>query len=286
MPMGLDVFADALIKTLEMRHPSEALAGAVGGPVVIGTLTPHRNAMTLAAKNPTASLIGLYRQVFQHGFVRAYTGGSRPMLAAIPQFTAIGPLYLVAERKTGSTLSAITISSVAESLLSYAAQKRNAQISYNATRASVSEHIAYQPLNRLAGPGFIPHVARNMFAMMGIRLFSPYSLKVVEQVPGSQYLGKEGQVITADFASSVVASILSMPFNHIFSWAACTPELEQMSWSRRCKASSIWLLDTYRERGARLLGRDLMVRIIYSSLLFTGYKMIERRMVALGHDHL
>merc|ERR1719210_2058528 len=135
-------------ETVVSRMDVSLLSGAVGGPLVVGGLTPQRNAMTLAAKNISSSYLGLYRQVFARGFSQGFAGGSRPMLAAVPQFTAIGPVYLIAERQTGSAALSMLMASVAESLCTYAAQRRNAQIQYNATRACASQHLAYQPLHR------------------------------------------------------------------------------------------------------------------------------------------
>jgi len=275
-------FASALalpgLSEVLSRLDVSMLSGAVGGPLVVGGLTPQRNAMTLAAKDTASSYFGLYRQVFALGFSAGFRGGSRPMLAAVPQFTAIGPVYLVVERRSGSPAAAMFMAAVAESICTFAAQRRNAQIQYNATRACASEHLAYQPLHRVVGPGFLPHVGRNMLAMMGIRLFSPHSLEVVRRVPGTESLSEESRLMAADLASSTVAATLSMPFNHVFSWCACTPELESRSWAGRARASAEFLVGTYKAQGAKLLARDLAVRISYTGLLFTAYRAVERRL--------
>eukprot|EP00439_Symbiodinium_sp_Y106_P072818 s78_g13.t1 len=55
---------------------AELLSGVVGGPLVVGLLTPQRNAMTLAAKDVHSSFFGLYRQVFQAGLLKAFRGGN------------------------------------------------------------------------------------------------------------------------------------------------------------------------------------------------------------------
>jgi len=265
------------LSELISRADVSMLSGAVGGPLVVGTLTPQRNAMTLAAKDTASTYLGLYRQVFSRGFLGGFRGASRPMVAAVPQFTAIGPVYLITERESGSAAAAVLSASVVESLCTFAAHRRNAQIQFNATRACASEHLAYQPLHRLAGPGFVPHVLRNVTAVMGIRLFAPHSLEVVRRMPGADSLGEEGKLVTADLASSVVSGTLSMPFNHAFSWCACTPELQGRSWAGRAWASAEFLVSTYKTQGVKLLARDLAVRISYVSLLMTGYRAVERR---------
>lgn len=251
---------------------------------MVGVLTPQRNVMTLAAKDTRNGAVGLYRQVFAQGLLSGWKGGSRPTLAAAPQFTAIGPLYLYAETITGSSVAAVTIAAMAESLMSWSAQQRNAQVQFNATRSFAADHIPLTPSSRLIGPGFLPHVARNWIAMTGIRLFSPYSYEVVAQSPGSALLGEESRLISADFLASVPAAVLSMPFNHVFSWASCTPEYGQLSWADRGQAAAKFLFSTYQQQGMRLLMRDLGVRITYTSFLFTGYRWVERGMLRWGNS--
>jgi len=254
-------------------------SGAVGGPLVVGLLTPQRNAMTLAAKDVSSTFVGLYRCVFARGVSASFRGMSKPMMAAVPQFTALGPLYLVAERSLGSTSLAMLGTALAESLCTFSAHRRNAQIMFNASRASAAEQVALQPMSRLIGPGFGAHVTRNLLAMTGIRLLSPHSLQVVRRVPGAEgALSEESLHSAADFASSAVAATLSMPFNHVFSWASCTPELQRMTCMERAGASARFLLDNYRLQGVRLLARDLAVRVSYTGMLFTLYRAVERRM--------
>ncbi|CAE8622147.1 unnamed protein product, partial [Polarella glacialis] len=200
----------------------EFLSGAVGGPLVVGFLTPNRNAMTLAAKDTTSSVLGLYRQVFMSGPKLAFRGGSTPTMAAVPQFCMIGPCYLAIKKKTGSQGLAVFGAAFGETLLTFGAQRRNAQIQFNAVRHA-SEHIAVDSMARSTGPGFGFHVWRNMVAMMGIRIFAPYTLKATERIPCLSGLSQEGRHIAADFGASTIAAMLSMPFNQVFSWAVCTP---------------------------------------------------------------
>mmetsp|Transcript_97009 Transcript_97009/g.182424 ORF Transcript_97009/g.182424 Transcript_97009/m.182424 type:complete len:300 (-) Transcript_97009:131-1030(-) len=254
-------------------------AGAFGGPLVVGLLTPQRNAMTLAAKNVEMTYFGLYRTVFKDGLLLGFRGGSRPMLSAVPQFTALGPIYLWAERRTQSPACGIAFAALAESFCTYSAQRSNAQILFNASRTNATERVEVQPMTRLTGPGFTCHVLRNVFAMAGIRLISPYSREVVKKVPGASRLSSESTHVAADLASSIIASTLSMPFNHMFSWASCTPELQRMSYTERAKAMSNFMISNYQQQGWRLFGRDLSVRISYTGLLFTIYAAVERSFV-------
>jgi len=279
---ALDLSTPLQVALARLQRSGEMLAGAIGGPLVVGALTPQRNAMTLAAMDGTSSFAGVYRQVFRQGFLPSFRGGSRVTLAAVPQFTAIGPVFLAVERRWGSPAAAMLVASVAESLCSFSAQRRNAQIQYNATRSCASEMLALHQPHRLVGPGFVPHVGRNVFAVMGIRLFSPHSYEVVCRLPGAERMSEGGRLVAADLASSVAAATLSMPFNHIFSWSACTPALDGMSYWGRAKASAHWIFNTYQQQGSKLLARDLAIRINYTAYLFTGYRIVERTLVSLS----
>lgn len=235
--------------------------------------------MTLSAKDTASSFSGIYRQVFSRGFVGGYRGGSGPTMASMPQFTAIGPVYLAAERALGNPMLApiaVVVASTMESLFSFSVQRKNAAIQFNAVRPK-TQQIVIPSSKRLVAPGFVAHVGRNALAMTGIRVFSPHLHSVVEG--NAPFLGAEGVQIVSDLTSSIVAATLSMPCNHIFSWAACTPELEQMSPVDRGRAQLRYITRNYTEYGVGLLFRDLRVRICYTGFLFTLYHIVERRMI-------
>jgi len=253
------------------------LGSALAGSLCVGVLTPQRNAMTIAAKDTTSTYLGLYQKVFNRGLLGGFRGGFWPVIMAMPQFAAIGPVYHAAKDATSSALFATSTAAFAESLFTYAAQSRNAQIQYNATR-SAGQHIPVMGLSWPFGPGFGFHVVRNVFAMMGIRIFSPYSLEAVKCLPLG--LPREVQFILADLTSSVTAASLSMPFNHIFSWVVCTPELKKLSMQGRLRACFSFLYTNYSEQGARLLIRDMATRWSYTACLFTLYHALERQVLA------
>jgi len=201
----------------------------------------------------------------------------------MPQFSMIGPVYLQVYKMTDSRAVAVLAASLGESLLTFAPQRGNAQIQYNAVRPA-HEHIELTPLTRISGPGFSFHVWRNAMAMMGIRLFSPYTEKVVRHIPHINSY-PESKAILSDFSASIMSSMLSMPFNHVFSWACCSPELARMSQLERLQAYATFLIGNYSAPGRlSLLGRDLMVRISYTGFLFTGYHVVERRLRSLAGD--
>jgi hypothetical protein len=274
------VTRDRIAKTFFSQGSSQTWGGLVassfGGPLVVGLLTPQRNAMTLAAKDVTSSYIGLYKKVFQDGLLNSFRGGGKPTLSACPQFTAIGPVYLGVERYSQSALMGMVVASTFESLLTFSAQRTNAKIQFNAFRTS-AQRLALD--SGLTGPGFTCHVLRNLFAMGGIRLMSPYTHQFVQNMPGSSHLSSKSSLLLSDFISSTFAATLSMPFNHVFSWSSCTPELNAMSYTCRAKAQANFIITNYKEQGWRLLRRDLSIRISYTAVLFTLYRAIERHVV-------
>merc|ERR1712039_119255 len=134
----------------------------------------------------------------------------------------------------------------------------------------------------MGGPGFWSHVARNTFALIGIRMISPHTYKVVAILPGASYLNQRSKLVLADLSASIFAATVSMPFNHVFSWSACTPELKPLSHWERCKASTRLITGIYigsGSGGSQLLARDLAIRISYTGLLFTVYRFVERTIV-------
>jgi len=263
---------------MEYHMPLNQVCLLMGGPFAVGLLTPPRNVMTLGAKDITSSHVGLYRQVFKDGFLPGWRGGLRPSLSALPQFTAIGPAFLLAEKQFNSPTIGLLTGAVLESLFTFSAQRRNAQIQYNASR-SASERLLHQPMHHILTPGFTCHVLRNVCATTGIRLISPHTQHLVQRMPGSQLLNKEGEEFVSDLISSVPSAVLSMPFNQIFSWSACTPELMHLSLLDRAKRQVGYLTKTYSAQGPLLLCRDMSARISYLAMVLALYKAFERRFV-------
>lgn len=273
------ITASRLLKSI----PIEAFSGAIGGPTVVGVLTPLRNASTLAAKNIEASYAGLYRKVFEQGLFKGWRGCGKPMVAGVPQFTACGPVYHMCNQATGSSTASVMGAATIESLFTFGSHRRNAQIQFNATR-SAAEQIQYHSLRELAGAGFMAHVTRNVFAMSGIRILSPLFGDRLGALPGMDQLSNRGRLFTVDLILSGLAASLSMPFNHIFSWSSCTPELDKMPYRERFTASMRFMFTTYQQQGAKLFARDLAVRVTYASLLFSGYNAIEREVYSFGRQ--
>merc|ERR1719171_3371313 len=127
--------------------------------------------MTLAAKDLLSGYAGLYRKVFSEGFRASFRGATTPMVAAVPQFCCIGPVYLAAERRGLPSAVGMGVASFLESALTYFAHRRNAQIQFNAARGTAGPiAVSGVGLAYIMGPGFAWHVARNFVGMSGIRL--------------------------------------------------------------------------------------------------------------------
>mmetsp|Transcript_108564 Transcript_108564/g.197647 ORF Transcript_108564/g.197647 Transcript_108564/m.197647 type:complete len:114 (-) Transcript_108564:456-797(-) len=90
-----------------LPEPPLLLAGAIDGPLIIGCLTPLRNACTLAAQDSTSTAREIYAKVFTHGFRRGWTGAGTPAAAAVVQFTTLGPGYFIYVNLLGSSSAAV-----------------------------------------------------------------------------------------------------------------------------------------------------------------------------------
>lgn len=118
--------------SLKVPDPPYIVAGALGGPFVIFSVTPLRNALTLGALDKAASASSLYGQVFRNGLGEAFAGG-RPMArAAVPGFLVLGPAFhMFKDLVGGSSMAAVGLTAVSESLIFYGAESNNAQVAFN-----------------------------------------------------------------------------------------------------------------------------------------------------------
>ena len=90
--------ADKLLRLLP--EPPLLAAGALGGPVVIASLTPLRNAMSNAAQDQASSLPRLYLNAVGGSGASllarlriGFTGAMVSAGPAVPQWTIIGPFF-------------------------------------------------------------------------------------------------------------------------------------------------------------------------------------------------
>ena len=267
------------------REQALLVAGAIGGPFTIAVYTPLRNAITLGSKDATVGAAALYARCFARGAAGGWTGWLAPTVFSCPQFLAMGPLYHAYAEALGGASAAIIPTAMTESLISFGSQARNAQLAYNASRPAGAPAVALQQPWDPRGAGFAPHVARNACAMSGIRVLSgPVSAAIDVTCRALGFdADARARAIAADFASSVLAAAISMPFNQIFNYLATTPRdaRAEASVLRSCVAflRSQYLVACPKTGGLRLsrtVLRDGFMRCMYIAPQLSTFSAIER----------
>jgi len=110
---------------LQIPDPPLLVAGGLGGPLIMWTVTPLRNALTLGANNRQASMLQLYRQVFAS---KPYGGGGYMAAAACPGFLVVGPMYHVYNGFIGNSAAACVLTATNEALIFCGSETKNAQV--------------------------------------------------------------------------------------------------------------------------------------------------------------
>jgi len=255
------------------------VAGGLGGPAVMFTVTPFRNGLTLGSTNIAAGARELYGQVFARGFVGGWTGGIYPAMAACPQFLCLGPLYHLYSSFAGVG-GGVVLTSITETAIVYGAETCNAQMATNAKNPGkiANVHSAYKPF----GPGFGIHVARNIIATAGLRMFCDPCVRVVETASGK----KNGMTqLSGDFTGNVLAACLSAPVHQLYGFTVTTPELQTLSGAEKRERMIQFLKEQYletkdgRTRLSSVVPRDLFMRSMYVAVAYTMYGTLERTLV-------
>ena len=259
------------------------VAGALGGPFVIFTLTPLRNALTLASQDRHSSMLNIYKQVFSKGFTGGWIGGKWPAIPAIPQFVILGPMYHFYSTLT-NPYAALLLTGVTETVFTFGANARNAEVAFN-TQASPDRQIKHftQPW-RFWGPGSVAHAGRNTIAMCGMRLLSD---PIFDWMLLHSNWSVTATRTAADFSASMITGALSMPFNQLFNFYATTANAKQLTTTQRIHLGLSFLRSQYTRRDAHgrlrlspIMLRDLVMRSVYASCLFGIYVTIERNLVS------
>ncbi len=262
---------------------SLVVSGTFGGPFVVYVLTPMRNALTLASQDRVSSVLQIYKRCFEGGVFRGWTGGVYPSIPAVPQFVTLGPLYHIYSGLLGPYM-ALFAAGVTESAFTFGAHSRNAQMAYNASVEPANRFTKLSPSWTVLGPGFIPHVWRNVVAMSGIRIFaSPIQLELDRVFPSASVKSKR---TASDFIGSMFSGILSTPFNQMFNYLATTRNAHEMTVRERMHFLNQFLKSQYfirnkegKLRPSRIMMRDIALRSLYSMGLFGIYATIERNLV-------
>lgn len=255
------------------------VAGGIGGPAVYFTVTPFRNACTLGATNPTAGAMQLYKQVFAGGFRGGWTGGIYPSAFACPTFIALGPAYHLFNSMVG-TPGAVVLASMTESAILFGAETCNAQMSKNQAVPGTFKtvHPSYKPF----GPGIGIHIARNILATAGLRIFCKPCAWVLETASGtSNHLTTLG----GDFGGNVVSACMTAPVHQLYGFTVTTPELKELSGAEKKARMIQFLKEQYtvteggKTRLSSIVGRDLFMRAAYVATLYTMFSTLERTLI-------
>jgi len=255
------------------------VAGTIGGPMVMFTVTPFRNGLTLGSTNIKAGAMELYGQVFARGLASGWTGGIYPAIAACPQFLCIGPAYHLFASFSG-VAGGVVLTGCAETAIVYGAESCNAQMAKNAKTPGAIQNI--HPSWKPWGPGVGIHAFRNIVATAGLRMFSTPCTQLVEKVSG-----KSNALTTlgGDLSGNVCAACLTAPVHQLYGFTATTPELWSMSGSEQRSRMMQFLKDQYlvikngKYRLSSVVPRDLLMRSMYNATGYTLYSTLERALV-------
>uniref|UniRef100_A0A7S3P851 Uncharacterized protein n=1 Tax=Amphora coffeiformis TaxID=265554 RepID=A0A7S3P851_9STRA len=269
---------------VKIPDPPYIVAGVVGGPFVEYVVTPLRNGLTLGALDKSASVVGLYGQVFRNGLGDAFAGGIPMAKAGVPGFLVLGPAFHMFKDFTGgSSVAAVGLTAISESLVFYGAESYNAQVTYNlkALRNGTPRITKLQnPLNPLGG-GFGLNVSRNVLAMSGLRVFSKPCQDVIQQLKPD--MSPTARTVWGDLVANVLVSAASAPLHQLYQWSVTTRVAETTHVEPFVKAAVNFLKAQYLTSSGSLspvAGRDMFLRVVYNATIFTMYGFIERTLVA------
>lgn len=267
-------------------EPSLLAAGALGGPLCIGILTPLRNACTLAAQDTHSTARQIYGKVFSRGMLAGWTGACTPAAAATLQFTIMGPGYFMYLNLMGSPAAATVAGAVTETLITYGPTTRNSQLMHNRVAVPTGQ----VPVRRMlpVGPGFSMLVLRNCAANAGIRVLSdPLAGGLARLSAGEVGLGpvpiSGACKCGGDFLASLLCGAISMPFNQLFNYHVTSAASLSGSNMERFRLGLRFLRSQYIEttssgsqRLSRMIIRDGGLRALYIGCMFSSYAATER----------
>eukprot|EP00928_Gymnodinium_smaydae_P061498 TRINITY_DN45557_c0_g1_i1.p1 TRINITY_DN45557_c0_g1~~TRINITY_DN45557_c0_g1_i1.p1 ORF type:complete len:286 (+),score=31.81 TRINITY_DN45557_c0_g1_i1:103-960(+) len=261
---------------------SQVFAGAFGSPACIYIMTPARNACTLAAQDASVGIAGCYRRVFANGLVGGWTGGIYVFYAGIPQGLLLGPAYHAFASFAGKW-GGIVLTGMCESMITYGAQTKNAQLAAIAGGKSSIPKDRIQSSFKPFGPGIGVFMSRNILAMSGMRVTCEPITRGLEKCAGQK---SPAVSLAGDFLANIVAAGFTFPLNQLFNYLAVTPETWDKPLVERVRMGKQFLSDTYfvnTETGGRKLSpvllRDFSLRVMYIATGYTLYLNFERLVI-------
>lgn len=267
---------EAKTSALKFPDPPIIAAGALGGPLCMYFVTPARNALTIASKDASLSVMSVFRKAFPAGLRSGWTGGIYPAVAACPQYLCLGPMYHVYASFAGP-IGAIVLTGITETTVLYGAETKNAQMAINATGGKIPVNRIQSPFNPW-GPGSGINCVRNIVAMSGMRMINEPIANSIEKMAGSKTPSVE---LASDMAANVCAACMSMPLHMLYSYVATTPELWEKPMGEQGKEMTKFLRNQYFPNGrlSPVILRDAFLRSLYIATAYTMYMQIERAAV-------
>merc|ERR1712032_1647685 len=227
----------------------------------------------------TAGTSELYRQVFAKGFTRGWTGGIYPSMFACPTFICLGPAYHAFKSMVGVP-GAVVLASAMESMILFGAETCNAQMAKNEKVPGAFKHVhpSYKPF----GPGLGIHVARNVLATAGLRVFCTPCTWALEKMSGKS---NNFTTLGGDFGGNVISACLTAPVHQLYGYTVTTPELQEMAGTEKRARMMNFLKEQYlvtengKTRLSAIVPRDLFMRAAYVATLYTMYSTLERFLI-------
>jgi hypothetical protein len=271
-----------LLDGFEAPKPPVIFAGAVGGPMVFYTVTPARNALTIAASDTSLSIAGCYRDVFKNGLAGGWTGGIYPAIAACPQFLCLGPVFHAFSSVAGNW-GGMVLTGMVETGIAYGAETKNAQLATIAKGSKIPMERVQNPMVPY-GPGITLHISRNVLAMIGMRVLCDPITASLEKVTGQ----KSGAITLAgDFISNIAAAGLTFPIHQLFNYTVSTPEMWDKPQGEQLALMKDYLKKQYLvdngsggKKLSPVLLRDFGLRSLYIAGAYSAYINFERACIA------
>jgi hypothetical protein len=280
--MGEEKKEGGFLDGFEAPKPPVIFAGGFGGPMVFYTVTPARNALTIASQDLNLSIVGCYRQVFQNGVAGGWTGGIYPAIAACPQFLCLGPVYHAFASVAGKW-GGMVLTGMVESGIAYGAEAKNAQMATIAKGVKIPAERVQNPMVPF-GPGIALHISRNVLAMIGMRVLCDPITQSLEKVAGQK---NSGITLAGDFLSNIAAAGLTFPIHQLFNYTVSTPEMWDGDSAKKMQMAKDYLTRQYlvdKPGGGKQLSpillRDFGLRSLYIAGAYTMYINFERACVA------
>jgi hypothetical protein len=261
---------------MKLPEPPLIAAGALGGPICMYMVSPFRNALTLASRDASLSLVGVSRQVFAHGIRAGWVGGAYPSIAAGPQYLCLGPMFHLYASLAGN-VGGVILAGCTETLCGYGAETKCAQLVVNRNGGAIPSH-RIQSIFKPFGPGVGINCIRNIIAMSGMRVMSKPMQDIFTRTTGSK---SPLVACLADLSANCCAAGATMPLHMLYQYAATSHDMWDRPLTQRLAGMREFLNRQYFPNGrlSSVILRDTVLRMGFVATAFTLYQQVERAAV-------